>query len=88
MLKGVAEGLNLPAVGLDQLELGALVLVPTKLMESLEQMVLGGPAFMIGVGVMVTVNVPLAGLHPACETVAVSVTVWLVGLLTSVGAGL
>jgi hypothetical protein len=65
---------NLPPVGLDQVELGALVLVPTRFIESFEQMLLLGPAFIVGDGVMFTFNVPVTLLQPAFKAVRVNVT--------------
>jgi hypothetical protein len=89
VLRLVAFGLNevAVAVGDDQVELGALVLVPTRLIESFEQIVLLGPAFITGVGVIFTLSVPATGVHPVLEAVKVSVT--LVGAAVfSAGAGL
>jgi hypothetical protein len=89
VFKPVALGLKevAVAVGEDQMELGALVLVPTKFTESFEQIVLLGPAFITGVGVMFTFNVPATEVQPALEAVKVSVTD-VGAAVFSVGAGL
>ena len=74
MLSDVVEGLKLPAVGLDQVAVGALESVPTKLIESLAQIDLLGPALTSGVGVMDTVTLPVTLKQPVLAAVSVRTT--------------